>query len=121
MSKRANGEGSIFRRADGKWSVALSYRDEHGQSKRRTLYGRKQAEVRTKLPEARQRVEAGAPVRDASITLAARLQDRTAKALEVSDRKRATKDLYATVARKHLAPTLGHLPLGRLRRLTSRR
>ncbi len=115
MSKRGNGEGSIFRRADGKWSAALSYKDVHGQSKRRTLYGRTQAEVRAKLREARERVEAGAPVKDASVTLTAWLEDWTAKALEVSDRKRATKDLYATVARKHLAPTLGHLPLERLR------
>ena len=32
-----------------------------------------------------------------------------------SDRKQATKDLYATLARTHLVPTVGTIPLGRLR------
>jgi hypothetical protein len=36
MAKRANGEGSIFRRQDGTWSAELSYRDDYGTLKRRT-------------------------------------------------------------------------------------
>jgi integrase len=28
VARRANGEGSIFRRKDGTWSAELSYRDE---------------------------------------------------------------------------------------------
>ncbi len=51
MAKRANGEGSIFRRKDGTWSAEASYRDEDGRHKRRTVYGRTQAEVRAKLEE----------------------------------------------------------------------
>ena len=46
MSKRANGEGSIFKRKDGSWSGAISYIDEHGARKRRTVYGKTQAEAR---------------------------------------------------------------------------
>ncbi len=114
MTKRANGEGSIFRRADGMWAGALSYRED-GQTKRRTVYGRTQAIVRDKLREARRRVDAGEPVKDASTTLAVWLLDWTAKALEASDVKRSTKDLYSTIARAHLTPTLGHLALDQLR------
>ena len=40
MARRANGEGSIFRRKDGTWSAELSYRDHYGTLKRRTVYGR---------------------------------------------------------------------------------
>ena len=46
MAKRANGEGSIFKRKDGTWSAELSYRDDYGILKRRTVYGRTQAEHR---------------------------------------------------------------------------
>ncbi len=113
--KRANGEGSVYRRTDGRWVAELSYQDADGRAKRRTVYGRTQAEARAKLRDARQRVETGAPIRDATVTLAVWLEEWCAKALEASDRKRATKDLYTTMVRAHLSPTIGHLPLGRLR------
>jgi len=115
VARRANGEGSIFRRKDGTWSAELSYRDDYGTLKRRTVYGRTQAEVRAKFRDARERIESGAPVKDASMTVAAWLEDWITKSLAASDRKQATKDLYATLARTHLAPTVGTIPLGRLR------
>jgi integrase len=57
----------------------------------------------------------GAPVRDSTITLAAWLTDWTATALPASSRKQATVDLYTTVTRRHLIPTLGRRPLHLLR------
>src|SRR5205807_9175734 len=51
----------------------------------------------------------------ASITMTAWLEDWTTKALPASDRKQATIDLHATIARSHLAPKVGSLPLDRLR------
>ena len=39
MAKRANGEGSIFRRKDSTWSAELSYWDDYGALKRRTWDG----------------------------------------------------------------------------------
>jgi hypothetical protein len=115
MAKRANGEGSIFKRADGKWSSELSYRDDYGTPKRRTVYGASQAEVRAKLKEMHDRLEAGAPIKDATMTLTAWLDDWMAKALPASDRKQATIDLYERIARKHLAPALGGRTLDRIR------
>ena len=93
----------------------MSYPDENGQTQRRTVYGRTQADVRAKLKDARQRVEVGDPVKDAAITLSSWLEDWTATALEASDRKQATKDLYATMVRSHLKPALGHVELGKLK------
>lgn len=115
MTKRANGEGSIYRRPDGTWSAQLSHRDAAGRLRRPTVYGKTQAEVRRKLADLEQRLETGAPVRDSSITLAAWLADWTATALPASSRKQATVDLYTTVTRKHLVPALGRRPLHLLR------
>ena len=49
------------------------------------------------------------------MTVAVWLEDWITKSLAASDRKQATKDLYATLARAHLVPTVGAIPLGRLR------
>jgi hypothetical protein len=48
------------------------------------------------------------------MTVAAWLEDWITKSLAASDRKQATKDLYATLARTHLVPTIGTIPFGRL-------
>ncbi len=115
MARRANGEGSVYVRGDGRCVGQLSYEDESGNKQRRTVYGRTKAEVREKLKDARKRLEAGEPVKDAKITLATWLDQWVAKALAASDRKQATKDLYATMVKAHLKPTLGHISLEKLR------
>jgi integrase len=115
MAKRANGEGSIYRRPDGTWSAQLSHRDAAGKLRRPTVYGKTQAEVRRKLADLEQRLEAGEPLRDSNITLAAWLAEWTSTALPASSRKQATVDLYTTVTRKHLVPALGRRPLHLLR------
>lgn len=70
--RRGNGEGSIYRRADGLWAGAVSYPDvAGGKRKRHTVYGRTRTEVRRKLGEARSRLDVGAPVRDARETVGA--------------------------------------------------
>lgn len=50
MRKRANGEGSIYRRADGKWTGAVTIgRDEKtGKLVRKVIYGKTKAEVQEK-------------------------------------------------------------------------
>ncbi len=115
MTRRANGEGSVYKRGDGIWTASLTYRDEQGQSKRRVVYGRSQAEARAKMKEARQRLDDGAPVKDTAMTLAVWLDEWISKALAASDRKQATKDLYASIARSHLTPVLGKTTLDKLR------
>ena len=115
MSKRANGEGSIFRRADGRWCGSVSYTDERGEKRRRDVYGRTQAEARAKLRAVRERVDQGAPARDSSIMLEAFVPHWIATALTASDRKASTKENYAGIARTHLA--VGPLRGSRLDRL----
>ena len=116
MTKRGNGEGSIYRRSDGLWVGALSYLDKAGQRKRHVTYGKTQREVRDKLKAARERLDGGAPVRDARMTLAAYVEHWIATTLAASDRRGSTKELYAGLARTHLCPApLGTLTLDRLR------
>ncbi|WP_143337687.1 hypothetical protein [Dietzia sp. WMMA184] len=71
MSKRSNGEGNIRRRESGGWEARLSYVDPAtGVRRRVSFYGRTKADVRDKMREARDRLDAGAPPKDATITVA---------------------------------------------------
>lgn len=115
MGKRANGEGSVFRRADGKWAAEISYWDDHGVRKRRTVYGATQTDVRAKQKALRERLLAGAPMKSDATTVAEWLDTWVVTSLPASDRKQATIDLYTKMAKRHLTPTLGRRRLDRLR------
>lgn len=60
MSRRMNGEGSIRRRADGRWElrVMLGYRDD-GKPSYKSLYGRTRTEVLAKLEAFRKEQNCG--------------------------------------------------------------
>jgi hypothetical protein len=51
MSKRGNGEGSIYRRANGTWAAQYTVWTSEGR-KRRSVSGKTRAEVSRKLTEA---------------------------------------------------------------------
>ena len=60
--KRANGEGTITKRKDGRWQAAVTVGYDHnGKQKRKTLYGRTQGEVRAKLDELKQTLDSTDP------------------------------------------------------------
>jgi integrase len=116
--RRANGEGGIYRReSDGRWVGVLDLgRDAAGKRRRHVVYGQLRREVADKLEDARRRLAADEPVKDARITVAAFVEDWTRKALPASGRKPSTQENYATIARTHLTPPpFGALTLDRLR------
>lgn len=49
MKKRSNGEGTICKRSDGRWMGQVTLHEDYGQSKRKTVYGKSQREVREKM------------------------------------------------------------------------
>jgi integrase len=54
MTRRPRGEGSVYRRADGRWVASLDLGfTPGGKRRRKVLYGRTQPEVREKLRKAR--------------------------------------------------------------------
>ena len=114
--KRGNGEGTVFKRKDGRWESALAYTDEAGDRQRRRFYGRTRAEVRSKLDEALRRLHDGDPVKDATVTVAAWVEGWIHGALAASNRKVSTRENYATLARTHLVPApFGLIRLDRLK------
>ena len=57
MARRGNNEGSIYKRADGRWAAVINLGWQDGKRKRKTFYGRTRREVQdpfTKALRARQ-------------------------------------------------------------------
>jgi integrase len=108
MTRRARGTGTIYQRADGRWTARV----HDGAGKRVDLYGTSRKEVTTKLREAERSIEAGAPVRSDRLTLDAYL-DQWLAAVAPSIRPR-TLESYRDQLRLHVRPTLGHVSLARL-------
>jgi integrase len=117
MTKRANGEGTVRQRANGTWEARLTFTDTGtGRVERVSFYGPTAKAVRDKMKAASDRLEAGAPVRDATRSVGDWLTHWRATSLAASDRKESTRVLYANLARKHLEPApFGVIALDRLR------
>lgn len=117
MTKRSNGEGTLDQRPDGRWRARIRYEDPiTGARRRAAFYGLTKTEARAKLKTAMQRLEAGAPVRDATATTGAFLEQWRATSLAASSRAVSTKSGYAILSKKHLEPApFGAITLDRLR------
>ena len=55
------GEGSITRRADGRWMARVDLGWQDGKRRRKTLYGRTKREVQDRLRETLHRTDKGLP------------------------------------------------------------
>ena len=107
--RRGKGEGSIYRRQDGRWAAEITI---EGRS-RKTLYGRTREEVREKLlaaqHEKRQGVLRTGPRQTVKDYLNYWLEDIHRHEIKVS-----TYSLYRHHLDKHLIPALGHIQLQKL-------
>lgn len=118
MGKRANAEGSIYRRrSDGRYTAAVTWTDPRtGERRRTTYYGQTRAEVRAKLDAAMERRRQDLPVKDATMTLATWAQHWLDTTLPASPRKGTTKELYSSLVRSHvLTATIARRGLDELR------
>ena len=108
--KRANGEGSIRKRDDGKGWEARYY-DEKG--KRHSLYGKTQGEVRKKLVATIIEKKADAETEECDLTIAQWLE--IWQHDFIGNVKPGTAVSYEMLARVHIVPTLGEIKLTALR------
>ena len=105
--RRAKGEGSIFKRKDGRWQARYQAGD-----KRKYIYGKTRAEVARKLNEALSEVNKGLVYDDKGITVERHIE----KWLSTSkDSVRvSTWERYEQICRRHIVPEVGYLRLKNL-------
>ena len=115
--RRANGEGNIRKRKDGRWEGRYTAgRDENGKVIRKNVLGKTQAEVRAKLQRA---------IDEAQYLDMSRCDEYTVEAwvrlwYELYSKpniREATQERYWNHIRYHIIPEIGHI---KLKKLTSR-
>jgi integrase len=119
MSKRGNGEGTVFQRKDGRWQGQVSITaDGLQKATRRTVYGKTQREVLDRMRACREQVTSGISPSQGSMTVAqygGLWLDGTKRA-EVARGHNSESTLrnYRDLWERHIAPDLGHLRLDKL-------
>lgn len=101
--RRASGDGSIRKRADGRFEARLRYVDAGGKAKRDSFFGATHAEAAEKLRAAQDRVARGKPTRDKAIRLDVFLEHWLATACGTL--KPSTRRNYAHVFAAVVQPT----------------
>ncbi len=108
-SKRANGEGSVWQRSDGRWVGAISLPG----GKRKSFYAVTRREVQQKLVRAQNDAHTGLPIIGEKQTLAQFLDRWLSESVKATVRPR-TYSSYSDLVRLHIKPALGKTPLARV-------
>ena len=111
--RRANGDGSLTRRADGRWMARYYAWTTTGTRKRITIYAPTRQQAADQLRQAQERNRQGIPVPDKTWKLGDWLDYWLANVV-VLNRRAATYQLYEITSRLYLKPHLGSIPLNRL-------
>ena len=111
--RRANGEGSIWLRKDGRYGYAAYVLTTAGTYKRVQGYAKSHEDSRQKLTELIGRADRGVPVASVNWTIAEYLQYWLRQVVR-EDRRPKTYQGYESVVRLHLIPGLGRKRLGKL-------
>lgn len=108
-AKRANGEGSIYQRSDGKWVGSVSVNVE-GKVKRKVFYGKTKTEVREKLQDALAEKKQGSLTLSVQQTVGEYLDHWLENIIKHTIRPRSY-ERYEAIVRLHLAPNIGKTKL----------
>src|SRR2546429_6151087 len=111
--RRANGEGSIYRREDGRYEASAYFVMTTGQRKRVRFYGKTRAEVHTRLTAEKAKAKQGVPLPEHNWRLGDYL-DYWLENIIRRNRRTTTHVRYESSVRIHLKPGLGHVELTRL-------
>ena len=113
-NRRGSGEGSIYRRADGRWcaQVSLGYKPG-GKPHRKLLYGKTRADVSEALKRVLRDQQMGLRITSERQTLAMFLNDWLENTVKPKS-KQLTYRSYEWIVHIHLIPALGKTPLVKL-------
>jgi len=111
--KRANGEGTIYQRKDGRWEGAAFVLTTAGTYRRARVYAQTRDDARKKVMKLIQQSDQGVPVASVNWTVAEYLSYWLGQVVR-EDRRPKTYQGYEGVVRLHLIPGLGSKRLGKL-------
>ena len=109
-TRRGNGEGSIYKRKDGRWVGVINLGYDRGKRQRKCFYGDTRRQVAQKLRDGLSQRAGGLPLPDERTRMGSYLR---MWLNEVADPRLrpSTFASYEMICRRHLIPALGHLRL----------
>ncbi|MEU2869786.1 site-specific integrase [Streptomyces olivoreticuli] len=113
MARNSTGEGTIYRRRDGRYEAAAYFLTTSGSRKRLRVYAKTREEAHDLLLEAKVQARQGVPIPDRSWKVGEYLDYWLEQVVRVN-RRRTTYGRYEVTVRKHLIPGLGKHSLSRL-------
>src|SRR6266545_745570 len=113
MARRVNGEGTIYRRKDGRYEAKAWVETTSGITKRVSRYGKTRSEAHEKLTAALAQRQRGIPIPDRSWKLGDYLGYWLGNVVRRKKRPK-TYELYELTVRHYLKPGLGSYSLTRL-------
>ncbi|MCO6000142.1 tyrosine-type recombinase/integrase [Actinoallomurus rhizosphaericola] len=111
--KRANGEGTIVQRKDGRYEAKVFVLTTAGTFKRLSVYGKSREECHAKYVKLKAQADEGIPVASESWTVEQYLTYWLEHVVRV-ERRPKTYQGYEGVVRRYLIPELGKKRLGKL-------
>jgi integrase len=111
--RKANHEGSIYRRGDGRWGGSAFVDTVSGKRKRIHVYAATRQEVHDRLADKLTDARKGIRTPDKEWTVGAYLDYWLSSVVAVKNRPR-TAELYTATVRLHLTPVLGNVRLTKL-------
>ena len=114
VKKRAGGEGTITKRADGRWMarISLGFDDRTGKRLRKSVYGATQSEVRSKL-DALKRKPAHSIVNETAVTVKDYLTAWLTNEIQPSKAGKTIRE-YTDTVDSYISPYLGNVKLAKL-------
>lgn len=109
MARRGHGDGSIYRRQDGRWAASISLEGR----KRKTFYGKTRKEVQEQLNKALYEKKQGTLVVGPQQTVAEYLKY-WLENVHKQNIRILSYQRYEVFVRVHLAPTIGYIQLQKL-------
>lgn len=113
MAKRGQGEGSIYKRKDGRWTAAINLGYKAGKLKRKVFYGKTRKDVSDTLTAELAKLKRGIPIVTERQTLKQFLDRWLTDSVKMSV-KESTYISYEQQVRVHIVPALGHHQLTKL-------
>jgi integrase len=109
MGRRGHGEGSIYRRKDGRWAASITLENQ----RRKTYYGKTRKEVQEKLNAALHEQQQGTLATGKRQTVAHYL-NHWLEEVHKSTIRLSSYDRYRKLLDRHILPELGHFQVQKL-------
>ena len=111
--RRANGEGLVRQRPDGRWEARVDAGGPNGYRVRKSIYGRTKAELTAKLRQTTLSLERGHSVTDERMTVETFLTTWLSDVVQPAKRH-STWQGYSVNVNRHLLPLIGRRTLAKL-------